>query len=200
MAAPDLPSATASENPASAEEKPFALLDLPAELRNSIYRYALVHTSSIDVDATGLQEPALLSVSKQVRKETAPVFWAENSFRVITVDYNITTYMQWRTMAYHALHRGEISRVIDPIGTPLSCSPHWHNLLGWLRRYHDRSADWHIDLPSKMGNLRMEYVVLGGLFVIVAAIEKNSWAEVQKVLQEQRVILARIDSRWNDER
>lgn len=83
-----------SDDPTTPNEISFPFLKLPAELRNSIYRYAVVRISPIDIDATGLQEPALLWVSKQIRQEAAPIFWSENKLRITTVDYNITAYMK----------------------------------------------------------------------------------------------------------
>lgn len=57
-----------------------------------------------------------------------------------------------------------------------------------------------IQCSSKLDNKSMELAVIGGLFSIVKAMRDNEWQKVLSVLEEQRVILARIDSRWNDER
>ncbi|KAF7189270.1 hypothetical protein HII31_09423 [Pseudocercospora fuligena] len=59
------------------------LLSLPAELRNNIYRNALISKSRIAIrDAAGdvFDPPALLSVCRQISEEAASIFWAENSF------------------------------------------------------------------------------------------------------------------------
>ena len=87
-----------------------SLLDFPAEIRNLIYEHALVdnHDSDDDDDDDDyysddedtddddndnhnnlkianfppyIREPALLMVSKQVRKESMPVFYGKNEFR-----------------------------------------------------------------------------------------------------------------------
>ncbi|KXT01876.1 hypothetical protein AC578_2158 [Pseudocercospora eumusae] len=61
------------------------LLRLPAELRNNIYRYALISKSGIVIkDAAGEvhNPPALLRVCRQINKEAESIFWAENSFRL----------------------------------------------------------------------------------------------------------------------
>lgn len=61
------------------------LLDLAGELRNKIWRYALVKPSSIDVaEKTSLDEPALLAVNKQIRGEGLEIYYAENAFRLET--------------------------------------------------------------------------------------------------------------------
>lgn len=56
---------------------------LPGELRNDIWRHALVAPECIDVATkTKLDEPALLAVCKQIRKECIQIYYAENTFRV----------------------------------------------------------------------------------------------------------------------
>lgn len=59
------------------QSKPFRLLDLPAELRNSIYRMAFNgqdHVIGPKNKHTRLH--ALLQVSKQIRQEALPLYWA----------------------------------------------------------------------------------------------------------------------------
>ena len=60
------------------------LLDLPAELRNQIWSYALVSKKPIKVPQkltpkTPLH-PGLLSVNRQVRAECTPIYYGENTF------------------------------------------------------------------------------------------------------------------------
>lgn len=63
-------------------------LDLPAELRNKIYSYAVLINKPIHLAAAFA--PPITRVSKQLRAEALPVFFAENSFTV-EVTSNITT-------------------------------------------------------------------------------------------------------------
>lgn len=66
------------------------LLGLPAELRNNIYRYALISKSRIALtDAAGgfRDPPALLRVCRQISEEAESIFWAENSF-CLSLHYN----------------------------------------------------------------------------------------------------------------
>lgn len=56
-------------------------LDLPAELRNWIYELALVKRDGpIDIPPRR-NEPALLMVNRQIRKETRAIFWSGNIFQ-----------------------------------------------------------------------------------------------------------------------
>ena len=56
--------------------KPCLLLDLPPELRNSIYRYVTVSHQAL----LRPQQPALIRTSQQIRQEARPIFYGENSF------------------------------------------------------------------------------------------------------------------------
>ena len=58
-----------------------SLMKLPAELRNQIYRYAIVQNESINVTRVDTpKEPALLATCKLIRKETLTMFYHENKF------------------------------------------------------------------------------------------------------------------------
>ncbi|CAK4033259.1 Hypothetical predicted protein [Lecanosticta acicola] len=68
-------------------ERAFALLNLPAELRNRIYEYAVISSDRLLVPSTckhddrpTAQQPALTKVNRQVREETIKTFYAENVF------------------------------------------------------------------------------------------------------------------------
>jgi hypothetical protein len=54
------------------------LLRLPGELRNQIYRLAIVQNDRVSVMTTGITEPGLL-VNHQLREEAAPTFYSEKN-------------------------------------------------------------------------------------------------------------------------
>lgn len=56
----------------------FPLLDLPAEIRNLIYRQAL-HKDGV---IKALKQPPLLCTNKQIRDEALPMYYADNKFFV----------------------------------------------------------------------------------------------------------------------
>lgn len=70
------------------------LLSLPAELRELIYRFALISETAIDINSfcrkrveyispilqVNVCEPSLLRTSRQIREEGLPVFYGENCF------------------------------------------------------------------------------------------------------------------------
>lgn len=63
------------------------LLNLPAELRNTIYEHHL--PQALDTYADTLRPPALLQVSRQIRREFAGVFYGSDSLK-LDVYYNST--------------------------------------------------------------------------------------------------------------
>ena len=64
----------------------FGLGDLPGELRNLVYRYALVHHDAVNIthDTSKANRElalSLMAVCKAVHREALPIFYTENTFR-----------------------------------------------------------------------------------------------------------------------
>lgn len=58
------------------------LLALPGELRNAIWRYALVEEDAVVIRPDAIHRPRpLLAVCKQIREEAVGIYFAENTFR-----------------------------------------------------------------------------------------------------------------------
>ena len=66
------------------DDRPFPFLTLPGELRNKIYRMCLVGPSiyTLNLRFPPRRASSLLCVNKQVYHEAAPIFYAENVFRL----------------------------------------------------------------------------------------------------------------------
>lgn len=59
------------------------LLDLPAELRNTIYRLTLTTNDAITINSNASpQRWALLRTCKTIRDEATPIFYSENTFHL----------------------------------------------------------------------------------------------------------------------
>ena len=60
---------------------PSRLTSLPAELRNRIYRLALINDKPLNITSKKTnQEPALLATNRQIRAEALKIYYAENIF------------------------------------------------------------------------------------------------------------------------
>ena len=81
--------------------EPTSFFSLPGELRNEIYKLALVQPDPVSIDARGvtpriLDSPststsrvlALLLANKQIYSEARAIFYHDNSFRVVTNGLN----------------------------------------------------------------------------------------------------------------
>jgi hypothetical protein len=84
---------TAKRSEDKAPSTPSKLLEIPPELRNRIFRYALVSDEPIKVGIQSYSSrgrtrhrfdmlPGLFTVSKQVRHETQAMFFVENEFEI----------------------------------------------------------------------------------------------------------------------
>ncbi|KAK5121301.1 hypothetical protein LTR85_005467 [Meristemomyces frigidus] len=74
--------ASPSSTPAPAASA-FRFLDLPAEIRNRIYFYAVLGPNSVTIyNLANFDEPALTAVSHQVYNEVLPVMFAECNFEI----------------------------------------------------------------------------------------------------------------------
>jgi len=73
------------------------LCSLPPELRNRIYRYALVTDDRINVQrhVNVPSPPGLLQTSRQIRNETHAIYSIENSFHFIVFDFDAFLLQRW---------------------------------------------------------------------------------------------------------
>ena len=186
---------------ASAGLTPSHLLELPPELRNRIYRFALVEKDSIELGNPGFTEPPLLMTSKQIRAEAIQIFHIENNFIMLLRDFDVTKTVKWRIILNAARQRQEF---VGCTNGPkfqgwwrVPQTPHWKNLMKWLGWYHFEATEIAYDPPSKQTSRSPEDIALGGLFVIVEAMKGQPWDQVKGVVEKQRFILANIDARWN---
>lgn len=116
------------------------LFHLPAELRNRIYRYALVTPNANGetiVDHTNYAQSALLRTSRQLRHEASPVFYFENVFRFACPDFDCTTLVSFSRHYRRYWSSPRAGKFKFEIGGQKRC---WKNLERWCRLVHARYA------------------------------------------------------------
>jgi hypothetical protein len=71
--------------------------DLPAELRNNIYHMVLIHGSSkrVEVHSSGIEEPAILLISKQIRNEAVGIYYGQKEFHFTIHLHNSDLLLKW---------------------------------------------------------------------------------------------------------
>ena len=152
------------------------LLGLPAELRNKIYRLALLSTEKIEVsDNNKPKEPSLLMVNKQIRKEAIGIYYSENHFRFVVKAFNSAFLQEW--------FQGSKDRINCQHTYKIERSTNLANLLGWIKAYYDRKTGGHI--PGRRHNGAA--CICESTFRIVKRlrnVQKLSWDEVEEYLED----------------
>lgn len=163
------------------------LLALPAELRNAIYRFALVENDRIQItdQKPPPSEPGLLSVNKQVRKEARGIYHKENIFRFHVADYDITILLKWCAVSF----RRRTSR----FNYLINRSHNWPTLLAWLKAYYE-------DRCGKVGERHdKEPCLIYSLFSMVGEMkveQKLTWDQVATNLEHVHQGLIATKSGW----
>lgn len=111
--------------------KPFPFLRLPAELRNTIYKMAVVSEDPIEITTP---QPAIAVVCRQLRNESLTLFYKENAFRD----------SQWRQQA-GCLHDETNRKVHRDLGQSNLVS--WLNRVGEGNRRHLKTVRLHACHP-----------------------------------------------------
>ena len=110
------------------------LLKLPGELRNRIYRFALITHDHIRLPVTTrtFPEPALLATNKEIRREASSLFYSENHFMIEVRDFDSTACVIFS----HKIAYVEGLKTARYRFSWLSKRPNWANLHLWLFRLH----------------------------------------------------------------
>ncbi|KAK4613901.1 hypothetical protein CLAFUW4_09311 [Fulvia fulva] len=118
------------------------LLELPAELRNKIYRYSICEKDGIEVPRTGREQPGLTRTCKQIRKEATAIYYLENIFLVDAPGFDRYTCERIERQARAHVNIGKLDFLIDTEAYSYS----WSELVKWLKLYHDGESDmWRLD-------------------------------------------------------
>ncbi|KAK5740376.1 hypothetical protein LTR17_004639 [Elasticomyces elasticus] len=109
----------------------FRFLDLPPELRNRCYRYALLWPDIIVLAGDARMEPGLLRASRQLREEGASIYYSENRFLFTIRDMAGAEMMPFRhlQLKFSKVARGVFRYTVAP-------GVNWANLLAWLKAHH----------------------------------------------------------------
>ncbi|KAK5701637.1 hypothetical protein LTR97_004455 [Elasticomyces elasticus] len=175
------------------------LLDLAPELRNHIYRMAVIHDQPIVVSTQGYNIPPLLSVCKQIRHEAESVFYYENAFETELFDYNIELHHKF---IRHLKDLGLQKKKINASPKTISWMPHWPNMIHWLELCHRYDVDDKLNaIPNAQAAGRHPYpVTIGALFEIVDTTSSLlPWVLVKLLVLPLRAVLISIDPKWADD-
>lgn len=159
------------------------LFDLPAELRNDIYRSCLTDASrfSIKLDDS-FKIPDLLQVSRQIRSEASSIFFLENMFAVDFSDFNCSIYRAFtkQPLVAEILNDRRTGHVVMYPAVPHENNMVWKNLLEWLKLSHD---DVWAPRPFATNFLQRRDVAAHAFDIVARMRGKLPWVQIEEVLE-----------------
>ncbi|KAK4896989.1 hypothetical protein LTR27_005236 [Elasticomyces elasticus] len=169
----------------------FRFLDLPPELRNRCYRYALLTPDSIELAGEARMEPALLRASHQLRGEAASIYHAENTFLFIIRDMAGAEMVPFRRLQ---LRFSKDARGV--FGFTVAPGVNWANLLAWLKAHHEHrrhAPSWyHRSADERYHDL----VIVAAAFDVVRMMRNEEWIRIEALLEILRKAAAVKNPTW----
>jgi hypothetical protein len=105
------------------------------ELRNTIYRLALVSNNTIEVGAADAppMDPPLVMTCSQIRREARGIYYQENTVNFTVLDYDVRKIVTWldRSSAHHDLYAN--ARLTLSVTNQYTIC--WYNLHNWTCMY-----------------------------------------------------------------
>lgn len=169
------------------------LLDLPAELRNHIYRHVFEDLAM--VTASTFPEPALLLACKQLRREAGHILYSESTF-CIRVTLNTEAALAFFQKRSSVLNEFGIFVKQERVQ---HSTPNWHDLMLSLRRHHGGHVAWVDDQETTATSLSPSDIQEHTVKTMLALVNELSdlpWSRVASVLGRHRTILIAADPRW----
>lgn len=178
------------------------LLDLPAELKNNIYRFTLVEDGDINIPADGPLpvEPGLLRTCFEIRDDAQQIWLRENTFNFDVEELDTTQYRRW----CRASPCKRDANITYDLSEP--ASPFWDALCPWLRAFFYRECGGIPLYPSPVKGSRIDAAAC--LFEMVSQMrhqmeegrEKPTamhWERTLKLLVPMRAALSVSDDLWD---
>ncbi|KAK0831457.1 hypothetical protein LTR73_002839 [Friedmanniomyces endolithicus] len=197
-------------------ESPF--LRIPGELRNEIYRYALLEDDTIKINKhTKPAQPGVLQTNRQLRKEAGDIYYHENTFLFGISHFEASIYVSpIYSLADPDQTRHRSLQKVTLIHPPqikwcqssprrrwckttahVSRSQNWANLLVWLEAY------WNHDCGgivwSEEGKANADAKAATHLFATVKKMmlrKSLAWEDAREFLEDAHAALAEIKPRW----
>ncbi|OQO02883.1 hypothetical protein B0A48_11166 [Cryoendolithus antarcticus] len=165
------------------------LFKLSGEIRNIIWRFALLREEPIVFHTGGIEEEPLLLTCRAIRKETASIFYRENSLMCKGGSFDSTSLLVFDrkmiSLGYEL--------VMPNLTLGITHGTSWPNLILWLQRYH---AGETAASPNYAGYTDAKSCVLESMFLLVNKLEDHPWEVVKDLLDLQRRTLVALDKGW----
>ncbi|KAF7194672.1 hypothetical protein HII31_03934 [Pseudocercospora fuligena] len=187
----------------SESETSSRFLDLPGELRNRIYRLALIQKDNtrIAVSSTGFERPALTRVNKQIRQESMPIFLYENKFTIDLPRFKTNSYLRFCLLVLKFKKYGGFKKMHINFSRS-DLTPSWRDLLVFMYRVHQGVMPHFVNTiqPTWVQGRISPMFQLGrwwfGTLKTVYAMRKVEWGLVKVMVENHRQLLGTFDARW----
>ena len=185
------PNTAPSAHAATAAKAPNFLM-IPGELRNKIYRLALISADRILIAKGQFEEPSLLLACRQIRTEASKIYYLENKW---TIDYPSWEY----SVAEGFVNHVQIVRGFDLYKMAI----HWRNsgsyknkanLIALAKGLHEGKRGLRWLRGGKMPNLLTSAIT--GAIEIAKTMTRNPWEEVERVLEIYLEQVPKQSSGW----
>lgn len=176
----------------------FPFLRLPGELRNMVYKHALVTDGKVNITREhGIPEAALLSTCKKIRKEAIGIFYHDNNFQLTARSHHPAVNLMW-TKKIRSLRRQGVSIPRFP-STQHVGKRSWTNLKWMLREMHAgniRSA-WMLEPHTRGLTDPLEYSkFLPFLESMVEGMYYLPWRHAEEIINTLRACLIALHVDW----
>jgi hypothetical protein len=148
-------------------------------------------------------EPPLLAVNHQIRHEAAKLYYLANTFRIVIQDFHprVLLRLQRHLAAANIEHRRFWSAAQRRFAYgQLQPQDSWQNVKFWFRLIHQRRVPCDYPSPRAMPHAMRHargWFIFGGMFYLVSQLSETPWSVVEKILEDQRYLLAVAIKRSN---
>lgn len=177
---------------ATKEPTPCHLLNLPAELRNRIYREVPLSSSLVFVSVRGYERSALLATCKIIRNEATSIYHHENEFRLDSFEFSPDVpHRFFKSLSKMKLKLGKMA-TSRPV---FSGTWKWENVLDTMRLIHSKAMPGFGDVRMKdsVGDIDSTTMLLIGMFLRVDKLAGQSWELVKGLLEDQKAVMMVVD-------
>ncbi|KAK1074959.1 hypothetical protein LTR12_006320 [Friedmanniomyces endolithicus] len=148
------------------------LLALPKELREQIFDHAILEDTHtvISINENGPEQPGLLRVSAQVRRDTLTRYYTYNKFGIVISDFDAQAVLPSYRLQHKYFDPPENAdarrAAVGCVGLQIRFSPEWSDMVGWCslehrgRLHFARESDGHVLVEALVMSL---HTTLNGL-------------------------------------
>ncbi|KAK4610364.1 hypothetical protein CLAFUW4_13772 [Fulvia fulva] len=187
------------------------LLQLPGELRNRIYQYAitgLTESEPIDVTIRGIPEPELLRTCKRIRSEAISIYYCENHFRCIASSFDSAVHFGFAQEMISINRSHQVDFQLKPLPMCSEGPVSWPNLKLWVQRLHSKELGFLRDMglgrpraettaQPGAGIRAAEVIMMSGIFSLALDLRETPWSVVEGILENSDAALATLDAAWS---